>query len=327
MNERSPHEAARATEEPIAWLRAFTDGGDARMLPLFRRAARLSVGSGKGCDWRFESAELADVELVLAWDGVRLRAEDGGGRTSLRHGQSIVAGKSGRLRIELEVLCYDAEVTEIRRRADLLPAGETTAPIALAAPVDDDQRTVVTLMPPMHEEPTPEPLPPAPPPGEGSSWRLYVPPRNGVAAEEPTAAWPLEDALRPTADLLERLGQSSLRTLARRTPPRRVALLAALVLVVALEATLLLHRRRPPAPPPPLAGAAPAAHAAVAERRTRVVLPDKEVEVDLHRAIAAYRAGKSAESAAAFTRVAEAVNDPAARTMLFILRTRGAATP
>ncbi|MCU1282770.1 MAG: hypothetical protein JWM53_6316, partial [bacterium] len=56
-------------------------------------------------------------------------------------------------------------------------------------------------------------------------------------------------------------------------------------------------------------------------------LPDKDVELGLHRAIAAYRAGKTADALAEFTRVAEDTNDPAARTMLFVLRSRGASAP
>jgi hypothetical protein len=57
------------------------------------------------------------------------------------------------------------------------------------------------------------------------------------------------------------------------------------------------------------------------------MLPDKEVEVTVHRAIAAYRAGKVAEALAEFTRLDEETHDPAARAMLFVLRTRGAGAP
>ena len=336
-------------DEPIAWLRAYTDGVEPRVLPLFRRAARVTVGCGKACDWRFEAAELAELELVLAWDGVRLRAEDAtvpDTRATVHNGQSIVAGATGRLRIALDLVLHDEEVTMIRKLA-LPPASEeTTAPIPLApAPYDDDDhRTVLTVLPPQ-QQPTVrmaavspelarvEEAPVEPPPAAtvattmpAHMWRLWVPPRNGAADDEPTAEWSLDDALRPTADLLDRLGKRGLRTLGTRVPPRRLALYGALVLVVAVEAFMLVRPRRV-APPPATQSAPSARTSAAANRRARVMLPDKDVEVALHRAIAAYRAGKSAEALTEFTRVAEDANDPAARTMLFVLRNRPAATP
>jgi hypothetical protein len=106
-----------------------------------------------------------------------------------------------------------------------------------------------------------------------------------------------------------------------------VALYGALAVVVAIEAFMLLRPRRPA----PLAVVQPAAAAdravAAADRRARVFLPDKDVEIGLHRAIAAYRAGKTADAVTEFTRVAEDTNDPAARTMLFVLRSQGAPAP
>ena len=341
--------------EPIAWLRAYVDGGEPRVLPLFRRPARVTVGSGRACDWRFDGAEIADVELTLAWDGVRLRAEDAtrpAASATVRNGQSVVAGASGRLRIALDLVFHDDEVTMIRKLA--LPEGaladETTAPIPLAPPpasepdpADDDQRTRITIAlppvaPPAAASPaaaspaaaspatTPSALAPAP--GDITAahpWRIYLPPRNGAADGEPTREWPLDDTLRPTADLLDRLGKRGLRTLARRAPPRRIALWGALAVVVAIEAFMLLRPRR--VVRPPLVQAAPAsAHVAV-DRRSRIMLPDKHVEVALHHAIADYRAGKTAEALTGFAHLAEETNDPAARTMLFVLRSRGAGTP
>ena len=325
-------------EEPIAWLRATTDGVEPRVLPLFRRAARVTVGCGKACDWRFEAAELAELELVLAWDGVRLRAEDAtvpDTRATVHNGQSIVAGATGRLRIALDLVLHDEEVTMIRKLALPPASDETTAPIPLApeAPYDDDDhRTVLTALPPP-QQPTVRMAAVEPPPAAtvattmpSHMWRLWLPPRNGAADDEPTAEWSLDDALRPTADLLDRLGKRGLRTLGTRVPPRRLALYGALVLVVAVEAFMLLRPRRV-ALPPAMQSAPSARTSAAANRRARVMLPDKDVEVALHRAIAAYRAGKSADALTEFTRVAEDANDPAARTMLFVLRNRPAATP
>jgi len=352
-------------DEPIAWLRAYTEGAEPRVLPLFRRPARVTVGSGKACDWRFEAAELAELEMVLAWDGVRLRAEDAtrpAASATVRNGQSVVAGASGRLRIALDLVFHDDEVTMIRKLAlpEAVLADETTAPIPLAPPpasepdpADDDQRTRITIAlppvaPPAAASPaaaspaaaspaaaspaaaspatTPSALAPAP--GDITAahpWRIYLPPRNGAADGEPTREWPLDDTLRPTADLLDRLGKRGLRTLARRAPPRRIALWGALAVVVAIEAFMLLRPRR--VVRPPLVQAAPAsAHVAV-DRRSRIMLPDKHVEVALHHAIADYRAGKTAEALTGFAHLAEETNDPAARTMLFVLRSRGAGTP
>jgi len=317
MHVESPLPAG--ADEPIAWLRAYAEGAEPRALPLFRRAARVTVGSGKGCDWRFEAAELAELELVLAWDGVRLRAEDAtttAPGATVRHGQSVVAGATGRLRIALDLVHHDEEVTMIRKLPEPAPGDETTAPIVLAPPVeadapDDDQRTVITVAPLLS-------------PGDTTAahpWRVYLPPRNGAADGEPTREWAIDDALRPTADLLDRLGKRGLRTLARRAPPRRIALWGALAVVVAIEAFMLLRPRRVAAPP--LAQAVPVATHAAADRRARVMLPDKDLEVALHRAIADYRAGKTADALTGFAHLAEDTNDPAARTMLFVLRNRG----
>ena len=281
--------------EPIAWLRAYTEGVEPRVLPLFRRPARVAVGSGRACDWRFENAELAELELTLVWDGVRLRAEDAtqpDSRATVRHGQSIIAGASGRLRIALDLVLHDDEVTMIRK-IELPPQpDERTLPVPLLPPSYDDrddeadQRTVITVVPP--------PRPPEPP------WRLYLPPRNGAADDEPTGEWPLDDALRPTADLLARLGKRGLYELARRTPPRRIALWGALALVVAIEVAMLLRPRRP-APQPIVQAPAASAHSANGSNaRSSVMLPDKDVEVTVHRAIAAYRAGKVADALAEF---------------------------
>lgn len=333
MHIESPRPLDIDEREPIAWLRAYTEGVEPRVLPLFRRPALVTVGCGKMCDWRFESVELAELELVLAWDGVRLRAEDAtqpDSRATVRDGQSIIAGATGRLRIALDLVLHDEEVTMVRKLDVPAATDETTAPHPLApAPAvpcdDDDQRTVITVLPPA------APIAAAPTPAEpvtaAHPWRVYLPPRNGAADGEPTGEWTLDDALRPTADLLDRLGKRGLSTLGRRTPARRLALYGALALVVAIEATILLRPRR--AVPPPLVQTAPAAEraAAAADRHTRVVLPDKDVELGLHRAIAAYRAGKTADALTEFTRVAEDTNDPAARTMLFVLRSRGASTP
>jgi len=107
--------------------------------------------------------------------------------------------------------------------------------------------------------------------------------------------------------------------------PQSLALWGALAVVVAVEAFMLLRPRRHT--PPPLVQTAPAATHATVDRRARVMLPDKDVEVALHRAIAAYRAGKTAEATTEFAHLAEDTNDPAARTMLFVLRSRGAGTP
>jgi hypothetical protein len=290
--------------DPIAWLRAYTEGVEPRVLPLFRRPARVTVGSGRACDWRFETAELAELELTLSWDGVRLRAEDAtraDTRVTVHNGQSIIAGATGRLRIALDLVFHDEEVTMIR------PLLEPPPPDA----ADDDQRTVITVLPP-----TPAEVP----------WRVYVPPRNGAADDEPTGQWSLDDALRPTADLLDRIGKRGLYELARRTPPRRIALGCALALVVVIELVILLRPRRPPAQPIVQASSA-AGHAGAAAARTTVMLPDKDVEVSLHRAIAAYRAGKVADALTEFTRLDEELHDPAARTMLFVLRSRGVVTP
>ncbi len=330
MHIESPRPLDADEREPIAWLRAYTEDVEPRVLPLFRRPARVTVGSGKGCDWRFERAELAELELVLAWDGVRLRAEDAtqpDSRATVRHGQSIVAGATGRLRIALGLVLHDEEVTMVRK-LELPPApDEITAPIPLPPPSDDDdQRTKIVVAP----KAAPSPPPPiVPAPGDITAthpWRVYLPPRNGAADGEPTREWPLDDALRPTADLLDRLGKRGLRTLARRAPPRRLALYGALALVVAVEAYMLLRPRH--AATPPVVQTAPAAtRAAAADRRTRIFMPDKDAELGLHRAIAAYRAGKTADALAEFTRIVEDTNDPAARTMLFVLRSRGAGTP
>ena len=131
----------------------------------------------------------------------------------------------------------------------------------------------------------------------------------------------------PDGGFAHRLGKRGLRTLlAHRAPPRRLALYGALVLVVAIEAYMLLHPRRI-APPPVAQTKQAAAHGATLDCRARVFLPDKDVELGMHRAIAAYRAGKTAEALSEFTHLADETNDPAARTMLFVLRSRGAGTP
>ncbi|MCU1280148.1 MAG: hypothetical protein JWM53_3694, partial [bacterium] len=249
MHIESPQPCELDEREPIAWLRAYTEGVEPRVLPLFRRPARVTVGSGKACDWRFESAELAELELVLAWDGVRLRAEDAtqqDSRATVRHGQSIVAGATGRLRIALDLVFHDEEVTMIRKLDVPAASDETTAPHPLApAPSlphdDDDQRTVVTVLPQVAAPPVAAVPVPIEPVTAAHPWRVYLPPRNGAADGEPTGQWPLDDALRPTADLLDRLGKRGLRTLGRRTPARRLALYGAPALVVAVEATMLLR--------------------------------------------------------------------------------------
>ena len=318
--------------EPIAWLRAYTEGVEPRVLPLFRRPARVAVGSGRACDWRFENAELAELELTLVWDGVRLRAEDAtqpDSRMTVRHGQSIIAGASGRLRIALDLVLHDDEVTMIRK-IELPPQpDERTQPVPLPPPPayddrddDADQRTVITALPPTAPIAAPAaPVEPAQP------WRLYMPPRNGAADDEPTGEWPLDDALRPTADLLDRLGKRGLYELARRTPPRRIALWGALALVVAIEVAMLLRPRRP-APQPIVQATAASAHSANGgNARSSVMLPDKDVEVTVHRAIAAYRAGKVADALSEFSRLDAETHDPAARAMLFVLRSRGVTTP
>jgi hypothetical protein len=303
--------------EPIAWLRAYTEGVEPRVLPLFRRPSRVTVGSGKGCDWRFEAAELAELELVLAWDGVRLRAQDAtqpDGPATVRHGQSIIAGATGRLRIALDLVLHDDEITMVRWV-------EAPSPLPSPSPSPSDETTApMPLQPPTAITPAPADITATHP------WRVYLPPRNGAADGEPTREWPLDDALRPTADLLDRIGKRGLRTLARRAPPRRLALYGALALVFAVEAFMIL-RPRHAAPPPTVQTAPTATRSATADRRARVFLPDKDVELTLHRAIAAYRAGKTAEALADFARVAEDTNDSAARTMLFVLRSRGASTP
>jgi len=325
-------------DEPIGWLRAYTEGVEPRALPLFRRPSRVTVGAGKSCHWRFDDAGLAELEVVLAWDGVRLRVEDAARpdtRATVRHGQSIVAGATGRLRIALDLVLHDEEVTVIRKVELPPPSDETTAPVPRVPPSDgdDDARTTIIVAPPVATPPVATPPVAAPPVATPQAaevtashpWRVYLPPRNGAADGEPTGEWALDDALRPTADLLDRLGKRGLRTLARRAPPRRIALWGALALVVSVEAYMLVRPRHPP--PPPVVHdttAAARAAAAAADRRTRIYLPDKDLEVELHRAIAAYRAGKTAEATAALTRIVEDTNDPAARTMLFILRTRAA---
>ena len=314
-------------EEPIAWLRAYTEGVEPRVLPLFRRPARVAVGSGRACDWRFDNAELAELELVLVWDGVRLRAEDAtrpDSRATVRHGQSIIAGASGRLRIALDLVFHDEEVTMIRKVALPSELDEHTLPVPLppARDLDDDpdQRTVITELPPPATPPVTDVPPPRPP---EPAWRLYVPPRNGAADNEPTRDWPLDDALRPTADLLDRLGKRGLRELARRTPPRRLALFGALAIVVALEVFMLVRPRHPP-PQPIVQATTASAHATnAAGARANVMLPDKDVEVTVHRAIAAYRAGKVADALAEFTTLEAETHDPAARAMLFVLKSRG----
>jgi hypothetical protein len=313
-------------KEPIGFLHAVVDGRGRRVVPLFRRAAAIVVGRGATCQWRFDLSSLAEAQLRLDWDGVRLKVEelDPGCMTRLdgeplhpgahrvRPGQPIVAGE---LAIEFELQLFSDEVTQVRRLAPA-PAPEEEE----KEEEEDLPSTVIASS--EHPAPPPGPPPPeAPPPAPERQWRCYVPPRNGAADAEPTLEWPLDDALRPTADLLERLSRRSFGRV-----PARLALLVAALIVVSVGTLWLATARKPHAlPTVSEPGALPLDEATRAD--PRAMQPDKELEVTLRQGIDAYRRGRTAEAVERFGRLADTTGDASARLMVFILRTRGAPTP
>jgi hypothetical protein len=321
--------------EPVGFLHAVVLAQGRRVVPLFRRPAEIVVGRAAHCQWRFELPSLAETQLRLLWDGVRLRVEelDPGCATRLdgaplhpgphrvRPGQPIVAGE---LAIEFELQLFSDEVTQIRQ---LLPPEA----LATADTLDEDEMPSTVIATENNPAPPPGPPPPAAPTppesddarrtADGGLWRCWVPPRNGAADDEPTVEWPVEDALRPTADLLERLSRRSLGRV-----PRRLAVLLCLLVVVSVT-TLWLATARKPHGLPTVAesGALPFDEAARGE--PRAMQPDKDLEITLRQGIEAYRRGHTADAVDRFSRLADATGDPSARLMVFILRTRGAVTP
>lgn len=286
-------EALVDDNEPIGLLRANEPDQAERIVPLFKRPARIVVGRDASCDWRFERFDGAPLELV--WDGVRLKVD---GR-KVKADEVVVT--DGGLEIVFELLLFSDEVTQIRRMP--LPPG-----------LREPEQTAEPEAPTKIEVQLPEPHSPQP-------WRCFVPPRNGAADDEPTVVWPVEDALRPTADLLDRLGRWSLR----RLPRKKLALYAALAVVVMAEIAMLVRPHQPPQAAS--ASAATFASEAPPPPPPRAMQPDKELEVGLKEGIRAYRAGRTADAIDRFGHIDQATGDPAARLMLFILRTRGAATP
>src|SRR5207253_280843 len=119
------------------------------VVPLFRRPAEIVVGRGAGCQWRFELASIAEAQLRLSWDGVRLWVEelDPGCATRLdgaplhagphrvRPGQAIVAGE---LAIDFELQLFSGEVTQIRHVVVPVPVVAPPPPVPpVAAPAED----------------------------------------------------------------------------------------------------------------------------------------------------------------------------------------------
>ena len=316
-----------SAEEPIGSLRARVDGQGERMLPLFRRAAEIVVGRGASCSWRFILPSLAEEQLRLCWDGVRLKVQEldpacatrlGGaplhqGLHPVRPGQPIQAAE---LEIEFELQLFSDEVTQVRRI--VLPPEPARA--AAEPPPTEGGAPPVVVESALPVAVAVDGIAPASAAPE-RPWRCYLPPRNGAADDEPTKEWSLDDALRPTADLLERLSNP----LARRLPRRRLALLGAIA--VAGVAALLVVSRAPPRPAAALSAPASFVREQADDGPPRVMQPDKQLEVTLRQGIEAYRSGKSAEAIARFEELTRATGDPAARLMTFVLRSRGAATP
>ncbi|MDB4966259.1 MAG: hypothetical protein JWN44_1948 [Myxococcales bacterium] len=330
MRAEANDEAFLDDNEPVGLLRANEAGHAERILPLFRRPARIVVGREAACDWRFERYEGAPLEL--SWDGVRLKVA---GR-KVKPDELVTT--AGGVEIVFELMLFSEEVTQIRRMP-LPPAGPTMT-------AEPEAKTVIEVRLPEPQAPQPQarvpqpqpvaaqPSPPlstiasplaAPRPADPVSpprpWRCFVPPRNGAADDEPTVLWPGDDALRPTADLLDRLSRWSLR----RLPRRKLALYAALAVVVVIEIALLLRPRKAPTGPSAQATSFTADAAAAAP--VRAMQPDKDLEKILKEGIRAYRSGHTADAIDRFGRIDQATGDPAARLMLFVLRTRGAATP
>jgi hypothetical protein len=297
--------------EPVGWLKATAPDQAERILPLFRRPATIVVGRDAQCDWRFDGG-LAPEQVRLSWDGVALLAEEldpagatrlagtplGDGPARVSPEQALTAGD---LWIVLEVLYHSNEVTELR-----LPA--EPAPVETVAVETSAVETV----------PAEPPVP--------SRALLYEPPRNHARDDEPTAEWPLADALAPSPDLLDRLSRRGVVAVARSLPRRRVLLYLVLIAVVGVEVVLLTQPRSAPAPA--AASSEPRGPRVVAPApRGRAMLPDKSLEVALREGIEAYRRGRTAEALERFTKIVDETADPAARMMVFVLRSRGAVAP
>jgi hypothetical protein len=274
---------ATVIEPSIALLRV-TRGDRAPIdRPLFTWPQELSVGPpGTRCAIVVDEPLLAGAALQLGWDGRQLVVRGEG------PGEGLVIGPGAPLRIGDTAIAV--EPTE-RTLTAVLPLPDAPTEV-IAAPTE-----VIAA--------------------SAAAPRVFRPPRHIASADDETVRSPVEDALKPSVDLLGRLTLRTIWFSLLSLRGRKLALaIGALMIAAGIESGYVLARRRIEAPPlASLPGRAPPA----------IVIPQvdrfakRSTDAVLKAAVEAVEAGRTSDAIDAFETLALLENDQGARFMVWLL--------
>ena len=347
--------AAHSDVGIVAELRAVFGSGDKKTLPLYALPDQLVVGRGTACDWQLDDPSLSRKHCQFRWNGKLLSVEDLGSANGTRVGsrsarQPTPVGPDdvvqlGTVMISFVPLHGRGFAGEDGRNVD----AEATK--LVAAPAGGTAETTPGPLSPVATaiKAVPHPGPP------NARAAVFHPERDAAGPDEPTRHWDANAALVHAPEKNLDAGELVARVKAAwRTNRRPFVLGGAALWVVLLLGLIALKQPKPsdddaalPPPPPrvskpivtPLepsgANALPSGGAALPSGGEatppapgdNVVEPSADREQDLADGIAAYDNGRPQEALRYFRRLSTDPNDKAARFMVGLIESRGAASP
>lgn len=343
----------------VAELRAVFGNGEKKTLPLYALPDSIVVGRGTASDWQLDDPSLSRKHCQFKWNGSALTVEDLGSANGTRVGArsartAIAVGADDVVQLGTVMISFvplkqavrdvDAESTKLVAQPPL-PAGgpAETTPISApgARPPLAGVATVVKA-PAQHGPPN-------------ARAAVFHPERDAAGPDTPTRQW---DANAVLAKMPERnldAAELMARLRAAWKTNRRPFVLAGAAVWIAILLGVVALKQQPPAPDdepamarpqarptprrpaptesgatpvaPPTGESATAAAAAKPETGGNVVEPSVDREQDLADAIAAYDNGRPQEALRYFRRLATDPSDKAARFMVQLIESRGAAQP
>ena len=340
----TPDEQATAAHSDVgivAELRAVFGSGEKKTLPLYALPDQLVVGRGTACDWQLDDPSLSRKHCQFRWNGKALSVEDLGSANGTRVGarsarQPVAVGPDDVVQLGTVMISFvplqRGLTGEEQRNVDAEATKLVAAPAGGTAETTPGPLSPVATM----IKPAPQPGPP------NARAAVFHPERDAAGPEEPTRQWDPNAALQhPPERNFDATEMIARVKAAWRTNRRPFVLGGAALWVVLLLGLIALKQPKPSddelAPPPPhvtkpvVAPPAPSGTSALPSGEVaagdNVVEPSADRDQDLADGIAAYDNGRPQEALKYFRRLSTDPNDKAARFMVGLIETRGAATP